>query len=66
MKKFTEREQNIIYLIGKGFTNKEIAEAMGISKNTVGMYIYNLCRIAGAKNRIELFNTLKKEVQNEK
>ena len=61
MKEITEREQKIIDYIGQGLTNKEIAEKMNVSKNSVGIYIYNLCRLSGAKNRIELFNKLKKE-----
>lgn len=60
--KMTETEKSIIYLIGKGFTNEEIAENIGKAKGTVSTYIFHLCRQHDAKNRIELYNKLKGEI----
>ena len=40
--KMTETEKSIIYLIGKGFTNEEIAENIGKAKGTVSTYIFHL------------------------
>lgn len=61
--KLTEVEKSIVYLIGKGFTNTEIAENLGKAKGTVATYIFHLCKQHGAKNRIELYNKLRREVQ---
>lgn len=52
----------LVEMIGNGMTNSEIAVGLGITKASVGVYIHNLCRIVGARNRIELFNKLKKSI----
>ena len=56
-----EKEKDIIKMIGKGYTNKEIGEKLHLKKTSVAIYIYNLCRIYEAKNRIDLFNKFKGE-----
>lgn len=57
-KKLTEKETSIILGIKQGMTNEQIAQTMDIQKNTVGAYIYRLCRIYGAQNRIDLINKI--------
>lgn len=57
-----DKEKSIIYLIGKGFRNDEIAENLGLSKSTVAVYIYHLGKQYEAKNRIDLYNKLKGRV----
>jgi DNA-binding CsgD family transcriptional regulator len=52
----TEKESKIIELIGQGKTNKEIAAEIGIKHTSVAVYIHNLCRYIGARNRIDLYN----------
>ena len=59
MYKLTEKEKVIINCIKQGYTNLEIAEFLGVQKNTIGAYIYKLCRIFDAKNRIDLVNKVK-------
>ena len=54
--KLSKKEIEIIKLIGLGKTNDEIAEKIGVKKNTVTQYIYNLTRIFDVRNRIELYN----------
>lgn len=54
--KLTDKEKKIISLIGKALTNNEIAKRVGIKSTSIGVYIYNMCRICGAKNRIDLYN----------
>lgn len=61
MYKLTEKEKMIIRGIRTGATNAEIAQALNVQKNTIGAYIYKLCRIFDAKNRIELVNKVKGE-----
>ncbi len=58
----TETEKSIVYWIGKGFKNDEIAKILGLSKATVATYIFHLSKQHGAKNRIDLFNKVKGEV----
>lgn len=57
--KLSKNETKIIALIGKGKKNREIAEILNLKEGSVAQYIYNLCRVTGATNRIELFNKLK-------
>jgi len=59
MYKLTEKEKMIIKEIKTGATNAEIAQALNVQTNTIGAYIYKLCRIFEAKNRIELVNKVK-------
>lgn len=59
MYKLTEKEKMIIENIKTGATNAEIAQALNVQTNTIGAYIYKLCRIFEAKNRIELVNKVK-------
>lgn len=61
MYKLTEKEKMIIRGIKTGATNAEIAQALSVQTNTIGAYIYKLCRIFDAKNRIELVNKVKGE-----
>jgi DNA-binding NarL/FixJ family response regulator len=49
----TARETDILWGIAKGFTNAEIAERMGISKQTVPVHIRNIYRKLEASNRSE-------------
>lgn len=58
----SKTQKNIVNLIGKGLTNKQIAEKLGLSKNTVISYIYLLSKVFEAQNRIELFNKLKEVI----
>ena len=55
-----EKEKKIVQLIGQGKTNKEIAQMLKLKDTSVAQYIYNMCRLAGAGNRIELYNLLMK------
>ena len=60
--KLSEVQKKIIKMIGIGYTNKQIAKALGLSKNTVITYIYTLSKVYEAQNRIELFNKLKEVI----
>ncbi len=56
---FTKREAEIIRYICEGKSNKEIAEILVISPNTVRNHIYNIYKKAEVKNKIELMNKIK-------
>jgi DNA-binding NarL/FixJ family response regulator len=47
----TNREQEVLELLAKRCTDKEIAETMVISPNTVGSYIDHLGDKLGARGR---------------
>jgi DNA-binding CsgD family transcriptional regulator len=50
----TPRENNIIAIMAKGLSNKEIAYELGITAMTVKNHIYNIYQKAGAKSKVEL------------
>ncbi len=49
----TRQEINILILIGKGYSNQEIASRLYISMNTVKTHVSNILRKLGAENRTE-------------
>ncbi len=53
-KSLTRREKDIIILIAQGKTNKEIAQQLYISENTVKTYIKRMFAKLGTKSRSEL------------
>jgi len=53
LQKLTKREEEILGLIAKGYLNKEIKEALGISENTVKATTYNIYKKLQVYNRVE-------------
>ena len=49
----TKGEQDVIALIGRGLTNREIADILCVSINTVGTFLHRACTKLGACNRSE-------------
>jgi DNA-binding NarL/FixJ family response regulator len=47
----TERENQILTLIGQGLTNREIAQSTYLSENTVRNYVSSILHKLGFKNR---------------
>ena len=50
----TKREHMIVTLISQGAQNKEIAEQLHISINTVKTHVYSIFRKTNCKNRVQL------------
>lgn len=50
----TKREYMIMVLIGRGAQNKEIADQLHISVNTVKTHVYSIFRKTNCRNRVEL------------
>lgn len=50
----TEKQQKVCDLLVRGFTNKEIADATGISVRTVEAHRDNIFHKTGARNAVEL------------
>ncbi len=55
----TRREQQLVELIERGFTNKEIAAALNLSEQTVKNHIHRMSRKIGAHNRLEVVSALR-------
>lgn len=53
LNKLTTREIEVLELIGKGLSNKEIANSMHISEDTVKTYISRIFQKINVKNRVE-------------
>ena len=49
----TEREVEVLQLMAKGWSNKRIAEELGIGERTVAFHVENLLAKLGADNRTE-------------
>jgi DNA-binding CsgD family transcriptional regulator len=47
----TSREQEVLRLIARGHSNREIADALILSVGTVKGYVYNVCQKLGVQNR---------------
>lgn len=54
----TSRENEIIELVKKGYTNSHIGEELYISINTVKKHLNNIFQKLGVTNRVELLNKL--------
>jgi DNA-binding NarL/FixJ family response regulator len=50
----TPREQQVLKLVGEGLTNKQIAEALFLSENTVKNHIKSILEKVQVKNRVQL------------
>lgn len=53
----TEREQEVLELLGEGLTARAIARRLGISERTVNTHIGNLYRRMGVNNRVDAIRT---------
>jgi DNA-binding NarL/FixJ family response regulator len=51
--KLTRREREVLELVARGRTNKDIAQQLHISRHTVGNHIRNIYGKVGVKNRAE-------------
>jgi DNA-binding NarL/FixJ family response regulator len=48
----TRREQQLVQMIGRGMTNKEIASQLSLSEQTVKNHVHRMLRKLGATNRL--------------
>ena len=52
--RFTEREQDVLGLLQSGMTNKEMARELGLSPETIKIYVKSIGDKLGSRNRTEL------------
>lgn len=51
--KLSARETDIMTLVSKGRTNKEVADELCLSVKTVKNHLGTIFRLSGARNRVE-------------
>ncbi len=51
--KLTDREMDVLRLLAQDQTNKEIANALGITERTVKFHVSSIMGKLGAANRVE-------------
>ncbi|WP_103102969.1 response regulator transcription factor [Pseudomonas sp. LFM046] len=52
--RLTQRQQDVARLVGRGMANQTIAGELGLSPNTVKLYVSQIMRITGARNRTQI------------
>jgi DNA-binding NarL/FixJ family response regulator len=60
----TKREEQILELVARGLTNKEIANTLTISEKTVKHYMTNVMQKLQVRNRVEAVLALQKKTNN--
>ena len=55
----TPKERQVIQLLSKGFTYKEISQPMKVSPETVKKHLKNIYRKLKVQNKIEALNKVK-------
>lgn len=53
MKRFTEREKQVLELLVKGYSNPEISKAMTISNHTTKAFLASIYKKFGVTNRVQ-------------
>ena len=51
--KLTNKQREVLALVSRGYSNKQIAETLFVSLDTVKKHLYNSYKKLGAKNKIE-------------
>ena len=51
--KLTPRQKDVLPLLAKGLSNKEIARVLNITEATTKIHVAGLCRVLGVRNRTE-------------
>jgi DNA-binding NarL/FixJ family response regulator len=52
--RLTRRQQELVPMIARGLTNKEIASHLNLSEQTVKNHIHRMLRRIGASDRLEV------------
>jgi len=52
--KLTRRERQVMELLGQGYANREIANALGLREGTIRIYVHRVIRQLGLRNRVDV------------
>jgi DNA-binding NarL/FixJ family response regulator len=58
----TRRQQQLVPLLAKGLTNKEIASHLNLSEQTIKNHVHNILRRVGANNRFQVMGSAARQV----
>jgi DNA-binding NarL/FixJ family response regulator len=58
------REREIVSLLNRGLSNKEIAYSLKITSITVKNHVYNIYQKTGIRSRVELLNLFRQDLEN--
>ena len=53
----TKQQARVLFFVGRGLSDKEIAREMGISASTVSAHLYRARKLPGLKSRLEIVKT---------
>ena len=54
LNRLTRRERQVMALLGQGYANREIAEALGLREGTIRIYVHRVIRQLGMRNRVDV------------
>ena len=57
--RLTAREHEVARLVARGWTNKEVARALGVTDGTVKLHMHKILQKLGEKNRYALYRRMR-------
>lgn len=54
VQRLTRRERQVMDLLGQGYANRDIAEALGLREGTIRIYVHRVIRQLGMRNRVDV------------
>lgn len=54
LSRLTRRERQVMDMLGRGHSNREIAGALGLREGTVRIYVHRVIRQLGLRNRVDV------------
>lgn len=54
LQRLTRREREVMALLGQGYSNRDIAEALGLREGTIRIYVHRVIRQLGMRNRVDV------------
>lgn len=54
LRKLTRRERQVMELLGQGYSNREIAQTLGLREGTIRIYVHRVIRQLGLRNRVDV------------
>jgi DNA-binding NarL/FixJ family response regulator len=54
VQRLTRRERQVMDLLGRGYANRDIADALGLREGTIRIYVHRVIRQLGMRNRTDV------------